>query len=451
MTGTAGRPLRDYFPHGVTRALKSGARRAIWQALSLADPRLQDLRGKGVPDQMNARFASALDLASALRPVEPVLCLRPRTVTDQARAFLDGFPGSVLYAVKCNDDPLVLRALVEGGVRQFDVASLGEIETVREVLPDAALYYMHPVKPPEAIEAAGRTHGVRCFALDHPDEFAKIRRALGTVSGLELMVRIAVTPGPSVCDLGGKFGADPQLAAELLQAIVAAGARPGLTFHVGSQCMSPSAYGDAVAMAAGVARSAGVRIGVLDVGGGFPSTYSGLSPQPLAAYVDAVVGAMRAGGLEDADLRAEPGRALAAAAASALVRVELRKDDALYLNDGVYGTLSELKFPDLVLPMRLVRPDGPHSSETAGFRLYGPTCDSLDAAAGPFHLPADVRAGDWIEVGQVGAYGAVLSTRFNGMVMAATAILADDPPPCEIARTVVAFPGGLAMRARRVA
>ncbi len=401
---------------------------------------------------MTERFASALDLASRRRPSQPVLCRRPHAIIDQAKAFIGTFPGEVLYAVKCNDDAIVLAALAQAGLRTFDVASLGEMATVAAAVEDAQLYFMHPVKPPEAIAAAYSRFGVRCFALDHPDELAKIRSVLGRIDDLELMVRVAVPTGTAVCELGGKFGAPLDMAASLLREAAEGGARPGLTFHVGSQCMSPGAYANAVRIAAQAARQAGVRPWAIDVGGGFPSAYVGLSPQPLADYVAEVLQAMAAAGLSGVALRAEPGRALAASGASALVRVELRKEDALYLNDGVYGTLAELTFPELVLPTRLVRPFGPHSQEDRDFRFFGPTCDSLDAAEGPFRLPSDIRTGDWIEVGQVGAYGVVLSTGFNGLETA-TAVTLDDPPLLPLPGHVVSSvpTSARADRPRRVA
>ena len=270
--------------------------------------------------------------------------------------------------------------------------------------------------------------GVRAFALDHDDELSKILDATGDARDLLLVVRIAVPRGNAVCDLSGKFGADPDQAARLLRSIERLGNRAGLTFHVGSQCLEPDAYGQAILSAGRTLGQAGVEVDVLDIGGGFPAAYVGTEPPPLDLYLSTIREAVSAIGLPPScRLQCEPGRALVAEGCSIVTRVELRRDQSLFLNDGVFGGLSELRFDGLTLPMRVIRPDGVAADEVGPFSLFGPTCDAEDAAPGPFWLPADVRAGDWLEIGQLGAYSCVLRTGFNGFGSDVWAVVRDDP------------------------
>jgi ornithine decarboxylase len=369
------------------------------------------------------------------RPAEPLLCLRPATIAAAARRFAGGFQGDVLYAVKCNPEPRVLRAVWAGGVRHFDCASLPEIVLVRHVLPDAEVHFMHPVKARHAIHAAYAEHGVTDFAFDSADELAKIVQEtvpvglVGAPPSLGLFVRLAVAQGGSY-DLSGKFGVSAGEAAELLRAARPHAARLGIAFHVGSQCLDPRAYTHALALAAEAVACSGVPVDIVDVGGGFPVSYPGTVPPPLGHYLAAIRDA--AGEHFDGPVRlwAEPGRALVAGGGSVVVQVELRRGDALYINDGVYGSLSDAGRPGFRFPARRIPVDGAAEDNGAALReytLFGPTCDSADQMRGPFLLPADIDEGDWIELGQLGAYGACLRTRFNGFDSALTVEVADPP------------------------
>lgn len=374
---------------------------------------------------------------AASRPSEPVHCIRPRTIARAASAFVAAFPGDVLYAVKCNPDPRVLRVLWRAGVRHFDCASAAEIALVRRMFAQAHIHFMHPVKARAAIREAWADQGVRDFSFDSPDELAKIlaETGAGRVSGgagadggLGLLVRLAVANDGALHDLSGKFGAAPAEAAALLAAARPFASRLGLCFHVGSQCLDPAAWAKALAAAAGVVGRAGVPIEVIDVGGGFPAAYVDTTPPPRAAFFAAITGEIaRQPHLERARLWAEPGRALVADGVSVVVRVLHRRGNVLYINDGVYGSLSDAGRPGLLFPARLIPNDKRlPSSATNPFKLYGPTCDSLDFMPGPFALPADVREGDWIEIGQLGAYGAALRTAFNGFDRAQLVEVGDD-------------------------
>ncbi len=372
-------------------------------------------------------------LVAGERPSEPLVCVRPATIAAASRRFVRAFPGDVLYAVKCNPEPRVLRAVWAGGVRHFDCASLPEIELVRRLLPRAEVHFMHPVKSRPAIHTAFHQYGVADFALDSKDEFEKILQEtvraglVGTPPVLGLFVRIAVKQGGAY-DLSGKFGVAVGEAAELLRLARPHAARLGLCFHVGSQCLDPAAYTRAMALAAEAVALSGVTIDIVDVGGGFPVSYPDTVPPPLDEYV-AAIGEAAARFGDGVKLWAEPGRALVAGGGSVVVQVQLRRGDALYVNDGVYGSLSDAGHPGFRFPVRRVPIDGAADSEAPlrAFSLYGPTCDSADFMKGPFLLPDDIDEGDWIELGQLGAYGACLRTRFNGFESTQTAEVADPP------------------------
>jgi ornithine decarboxylase len=383
------------------------------------------------------------DLVATVRPEEPMHCLRPDTLTATARAFAAGFPGEVLYAVKCNPEPAVLRALWAGGVRHFDCASPAEVALVRLMFPDAAIHFMHPVKARGAIREAWARHGVRDFALDSVDELAKLRgeiAATGVVGELGLIVRLASPKGQAVLDLSGKFGATLDQAGALLRAARPHTARLGVSFHVGSQCLDPLAWRRALALVGEVIRDAGVAIDIVDVGGGFPVAYPDVAPPPLGAFIAEIEDGFERLGLPAATrLWAEPGRALVAGGGSVVVQVQARRDGetggaslggALYLNDGVYGSLADAGALGFRYPVRLIRPDGvAPSCELRPFSFFGPTCDSADVMLGPFLLPADVAEGDWIEIGQLGAYGGCLRTGFNGFDRARIVEVRDGPLP----------------------
>ncbi len=241
-------------------------------------------------------------------------------------------------------------------------------------------------------------------------------------------VRLALPKGSAGIDLSGKFGAAPEAAAALLRAARPHAKRLGVSFHVGSQCLDPLAWRQALALAGAMLRDAGVAIEVIDVGGGFPVRYPDADPPPLGAFIAEIEAGVERLGLPDVRLWAEPGRALVAGGTSVVVQVQQRRGDALYINDGVFGSLADAGTLGFRFPVRLIRPDGAAPSEaTVAFSLFGPTCDSADRMRGPFVLPADAAEGDWIEIGQLGAYGACLRTAFNGFDRARLVEVRDPP------------------------
>jgi len=363
----------------------------------------------------SSRFASVDQAVYALRPDMPVYCLRPATIASTAKWFLKQFPGDVLYAVKTNPDPMALSCLARAGVKHFDVASLAEVKLVAEYAPRAEMFFMHPVKSREAIASAYYEYGVRSFSLDTMDELNKILQVTGCAQDLNLYVRLSIPNNHAAMSLCGKFGIAVTEAAELLAATRKVAANLGVCFHVGSQCMNPEAYSIAMDLVAELLAQTGVKLDVLDIGGGFPSVYPGLTPPPLGDYMKAIRKALKDHpSFDGCRIICEPGRALVAEGGSTVVRVELRKGNMLYINDGVYGSLFDAGTPGFVYPVRALRPGGKLEDEMEAFSFYGPTCDSLDAMRGPFHLPRDIKEGDWIEIGQLGAYGATMRTNFNG-------------------------------------
>ncbi|CAN5315431.1 type III PLP-dependent enzyme [soil metagenome] len=360
-------------------------------------------------------YHNPLDLVRARACERPVALVRRDAAAVAANWFRDSFKGEVFYAVKANPSPWALKTLMANGISSFDVASIPEIELVAEHAPGGRMAFMHPVKSRRAISSAYFDHGVRTFALDTHDELAKILDATGNAKDLNLIVRLAVPSDGATYPLSGKFGVDPHDAPALLLATRRATQDlMGVSFHVGSQCMRPTAYQGAMSLASRLLVRAGVFADIVDVGGGFPSIYPGMTPPAMADYVDSIHRGFEEMKVhETTELWCEPGRALVAESTSILTQVDLRKGDALYINDGSYGALFDAAHTKWPFPAKMVR-DGEASSELKPFRLYGPTCDSMDVMQGPFWLPADIGEGDYIEIGMLGAYGSAMTTRFNG-------------------------------------
>jgi len=380
---------------------------------------------------MNAfdrHFPTVRDVAATLRPSYPVYCLHPQEIRRRARFFLDKFPGRVLYAVKCNPHPQVLDALYAEGIRHFDTASLSEVALIREAYADATAYFMHPVKARAAVQTAHDVYHVKHWVIDHVNELQKLVEVLPSRHGQAVLVRLATKAFGAAFELSNKFGATPDEAVSLLQAVAKEGFRPGLAFHVGSQCRDPQAFGHAIATVGDVLNASGVPIHYLDLGGGFPATYVDDAPPPLERFIATVREA-----LDGLDLRGdcvsmcEPGRALVASGCSLLTQVQLRKEGEIYLNDGVYHSLSEAGV-NIRHPVRLIRLEGEVSPNLRAFKAFGPTCDCLDVIPSPVELPDDVREGDWIEFGQVGAYSNAMRTTFNGFYPE-TFVTVDEAPP----------------------
>ncbi len=370
---------------------------------------------------------SALGLAKSQKPVQPVTLIRPHAASRAARFFVEKFPGRSIYAVKANPSPDLLTILWDSGITHYDVASIAEVRLVARTLPEATLCFMHPVKAEEAIAEAYFQHGVRTFSLDTMEELAKIERATSGATDLTLCVRLRVSSEHSKLSLASKFGAEPFEVRQLLIATRQLADALGICFHVGSQAMTPAAYSMAMERVRTAIVDAGVTVDVVDVGGGFPSSYPGMEPPPLELFFEVIHKCF-----EDlpvsysSELWCEPGRALCAEYSSLIVRVEKRRGSELYINDGAYGALFDAAHIGWRFPVELLREPDSEARDTA-FSFYGPTCDDMDHMAGPFMLPADVKAGDYIEIGMLGAYGCAMRTGFNGFGSVETHEVEDEP------------------------
>jgi ornithine decarboxylase len=377
-------------------------------------------------------FPDALAVVRALRPDDSITLLRPHAAMRAARFFAEKFPGKSLYAVKANPSPALLQILWDSGITHYDVASLGEVRLVNKFLPDATLCFMHPVKSERAIAQAYHNHGVRIFSLDSQDELDKIVRATAkdgvAAADLELCVRIQVSSEHSKLSLAAKFGALHSEVADLLRATRQVADSLGICFHVGSQAMTPAAYSDAMSHVRAAIVEASVTVDVVDVGGGFPSVYPGMEPPPLESYFETIHRTFEDLPISySAELWCEPGRALCAEYASLLVKVEKRRGNELFINDGAYGALFDAAHVNWRFPVALQRSETSIGTQMAEFAFYGPTCDDMDYMAGPFILPNDVAAGDYIEIGMLGAYGCAMRTEFNGFGDVETIAVGDAP------------------------
>ena len=382
-------------------------------------------RALGLAKAPDGGSAAAIALG---RPVQPVTLLRPHAAARAARFFVEKFPGKSLYAVKANPSPELLAILWASGVTHYDVASLGEVRLVNKFLPDAKLCFMHPVKSERAISQAYHNHGVRTFSLDSHEELDKIVRATGSATDLELCVRIRVSSEHAKLSLAAKFGADPSEVADLLVATRQVADSLGICFHVGSQAMTPAAYAEAMEHVRAAIVEASVTVDIVDVGGGFPSVYPGMEPPALEGYFEVIHACFEDLPISySAELWCEPGRALCAEYASLLVRVEKRRGTELFINDGAYGSLFDAAHIGWRFPVALQRSERSIGTKMAEFSFYGPTCDDMDHMAGPFMLPDDVKAGDFIEIGMLGAYGCAMRTEFNGFGETDTIAVNDEP------------------------
>lgn len=374
------------------------------------------------------RYASARDMTLSLRPDHPVYCFHRDVLAADAKAFLSAFAGKTAYAVKTNGEPFVLETVAAAGIDCFDVASPAEFAAVRAAAPKAEMLYMHPVKAQSDIRLALETYRIRTLALDHEDEVAKILRIVRALdldpATITLCVRIA-TKGHAAYELSKKFGAAPAHAVELLQRIDRVGFKAGICFHVGSQIEEAGTYERALASADWVRARAGVPIACLDLGGGFPASY-GHDPRRKAVAVPTTAEILHElkreieeWGFADTPLVAEPGRAICARSITLVVRVLLKKGRRLYINDGIWASLSDSWTGKITLPARHI-PDPARSRRTGNaanivsFKVCGATCDSVDILSRPFWLPETVDTGDWIEIGHIGAYSLALRTHFNG-------------------------------------
>ena len=361
------------------------------------------------------KFKSVDELINQLKPTEPVYCIRRKSIKISSKYFKNKFPGKVLYAVKTNPNPIVLKTIIESGINHFDIASIKEIEAIKKIDPKANCSYMHTVKSRENINEAYFKHGIKAFSLDTKDELIKIIESTNRAKDLDLFVRVAVSNEHAEIDLSKKFGAISSEACGLLRLTKQYAKKIGLSFHVGSQCMHPISYAKGIAEIGNIIKRTRITPDVINIGGGFPTIYPDLIPQSLDCYFEEIKKALANLKLNKLpEIICEPGRAIVAESGSTIVRVSLRKKQKLYINDGTYGTLFDAGVPNIVYPSRLITNGRIVSKKLTSFDFYGPTCDSMDYMKGPFILPNNIKENDYIELGQLGAYGLTFRTQFNG-------------------------------------
>jgi len=361
------------------------------------------------------KFNSVDELVNTIRPVDPIYCIRPNSIKSACSWFKNNFPGKILYAVKTNPNEKVIKNIGENGINRFDVASISEIKLIKKIFPKAHTYYMNSVKSREHIKDAYFNYNIRDFALDTKEELQKIIEATGYAKDLTLYVRVSISNEHAEIDLSQKFGAPPSEALGLLRLAKANAKKVGLSFHVGSQCMHPISYAKGIREIGNIIKKTKIIPDIINVGGGFPSIYPDLQPLPLENYINEIKKAFDNLQLENKpELFCEPGRALVAECGSTIVKVVLRKKQKLYINDGTYGSLFDAGVLNFILPTRMISSDRIASKKLTSFSLYGPTCDSADYMKGPFVLPNNLKEGDYLEIGQLGAYSLTFRTKFNG-------------------------------------
>ena len=362
------------------------------------------------------KFKTVEELVNRLKPSEPIYCIRKKSIQLASKFFKNKFPGKVLYAVKTNPHPTILKTIIDSGIKNFDVASINEIKTIRSINKSVKCSYMNTVKSRESIKEAYFKYGVKNFSLDSKDELIKIIESTNQAKDLVLFVRVTVSNEHAEIDLSKKFGALSSEATGLLRLTKQYAKKIGLSFHVGSQCMHPISYSKGITEIGSIIKRTRIIPDFINVGGGFPTIYPDLVPQSIENYFEEIKEALKNLKLEKLpEIICEPGRAIVAESGSTIVRVNLRKKQKLYINDGTYGTLFDAGFPNIVYPSKLITNGRVISKKLTSFDFYGPTCDSMDYMKGPFILPNNVKENDYIELGQLGAYGLTFRTDFNGL------------------------------------
>ena len=361
------------------------------------------------------KFNSVNELVNELKPVDPIYCIRPNSIKTACRWFKKNFPGKILYAVKTNPHESIIREIKENGIEKFDIASIEEIKTIKKIAPKSECFYMNTIKSRDHIKEAYFNYNIKNFALDSKDELLKIIESTNNANDLNLFVRISISNEHAEIDLSKKFGVLSSEALGLLRLTNAHSKKVGLSFHVGSQCMHPISYAKGIGEIGNVIKKTKIIPDFIDVGGGFPTIYPDLRPQSLDNYIFEIKKALANLKLEKLpEIMCEPGRSLVAESGSTIVKVVLRKKQKLYINDGTYGSLFDAGIPNIVFPARMISNGRIISKKLTAFNFYGPTCDSMDYMKGPFVLPNNIKEGDYIELGQLGAYGITFRTKFNG-------------------------------------
>ena len=332
----------------------------------------------------------------------------------------------VHYAVKCNPEPALLARLAAEGCG-FEIASTTELrELILLGVDPGELLYSNPVKPIGHI-AEAHQDGVRRFAADSYDELAKLERC---APGAEVYLRLDVSNDGSVVPLAGKYGCTSAEAVSLLRQAGRMGLVPyGLTFHVGSQAMEARAWSRAIARCAAVMTTLaaeGIRLQMLDLGGGYPIRYDAAVPD--IAEIGRVIADAVALLPYPVSLTAEPGRYLTAEAgtmvATVIGRASRRGAEWVHLDIGAFGGLMEALETNrgLHYPVSCVHGHR-NPPRLVPMSVTGPTCDSEDTVLIGAPLCAELVTGDLVRIACTGAYTTAYASAFNGFDLPTTVVL----------------------------
>ena len=345
---------------------------------------------------------------------DPFFIFKPEKLKKNVKYFLKNFPGEVLYAVKTNPSEFILKKIYDLGIKSFDVASINEGRLIKTLFKNAQIFFMNPVKSRLAIKEAYFNYGVRNFSLDTFEELEKIVKVTNFANDLNLHLRISISSDFAKINLSKKFGVDGNKAKELLKKIKNYAEKIGVSFHPGSQCMNPNAYKFAIKKMASLIKESKLKIDFLNIGGGFPSKYPNMQPQPLNRYFNVIKNEFSKHFKKNSKiiLLSEPGRALVSNSMSLILRVNLKKKNNLYVNDGIHGYLHSAGVHGFTYPAKIFGKE--NKSKLVQFSFYGPTCDSNDFMKGPFLLPNSTNEGDYIELEDMGAYSITMKNNFNG-------------------------------------
>ena len=344
----------------------------------------------------------------------PLFVVSEEKLLQNYRAFQEFFPGiEIFYAVKANPHPFIIRTLKEIG-SSFDVASFQEIELVSsQGVPPGRMIFANTIKRKKGLRYA-RQIGVNLMTYDNEEELKKIAMVYPEA---QLLVRIKTPSNGSRANLSYKFGAEPDMAPELLLQAKNMGLKPaGISFHVGSPCSNVNNYLYSLQKVREIVEkvSGEISISVIDIGGGFPlSLYEEEGDESLEAFSKAINPHLQEFLKDGYRVIAEPGRVIVGSAAFLITKVigkAVRSGITwYYLDDGIYGTFSAIPFDKAAfrfLPLR-------ESKEKLPAVLAGPTCDSLDVVAENVLLPP-LELEDLIVVPDIGAYSWASATNFNG-------------------------------------
>lgn len=362
-------------------------------------------------------FADAEGLAEQFGT--PLLIASRTALMRNYEVLRGALPGvELFYAAKANPADVILRPLCEAG-SSVDVCSFGEMQAALSAgFTPEMMIHTHPCKTVHNLTNC-YAHGLRWFTLDNVNEIPKLVQHAPDAS---LLVRVAVSSSSSLINLSAKFGASEPDAVPLMRAARDAGlAVRGMSFHVGSQCREPEDFRRALLQARRIwnrARRAGIKLEVLDIGGGFPAPYRDavlsldVYCRSLAQALDETFG--------DLAIRviAEPGRGLVADTMTLVTRVigkSVRGGTTWYIiDDGLYGSFSGQMFDHVEYPL-LAR--GADERPTFPCVIAGPTCDSSDVVARDQCLP-DLDIGELLLVPTMGAYTSASASTFNGLELA---------------------------------